>query len=104
MRLAIVPAGSSSASPIVAVALVPGEEAVEDLLAVLGQAGQRLVDVEGLLDLGEHIVRGDLRRGLARPPARSRPPERRRSMQSRRVSWPIHGRTASSSRRSSSFS
>ena len=38
-----------------AVALVPGEEPVEDLAAVLGQRGERTVDVEGLLQLREDV-------------------------------------------------
>jgi hypothetical protein len=41
-----------------AVALVPGEEPVEDLAAVLRQRGERPVDVEGLLQLREDVLRG----------------------------------------------
>src|SRR4029079_5793071 len=39
-----------------AVALVTGEEPVEDLLAVLRQRRERLVDVERLLELPEDVV------------------------------------------------
>ena len=42
------------------VALVACEEAVEDLAAVLREPGQRVMDVEGLLQLGEHVVVGGL--------------------------------------------
>jgi hypothetical protein len=47
-----------------AIALVPGEEAVEDLAAMLGQIRQRLVDVERLFELGEDVVRRRLRQLL----------------------------------------
>src|SRR5690349_24324890 len=46
--------------PDSAVALVAGEEAVEDLLAVLRQLGHRVVHVEGVLERGQHVLGGQL--------------------------------------------
>ena len=69
MRLAIVPAGRSSASPMQAIALVAGEEAVEDLAAVARKRRERLVDVEGFVERRDRVVDarrlGDLARLLA---------------------------------------
>jgi hypothetical protein len=47
-----------------AVALVAGEEAVENVLAVLGQLDHRFVDVESLVDLGERVLVGARGLGL----------------------------------------
>src|SRR3954447_9178986 len=41
----------------VPVALVAGEEAVEDLLAVVRKRGERVVDVQGLVELGDCVIR-----------------------------------------------
>ena len=50
MRLAIVPAGMSSASRIARAASVPAEEAVEHLAALLRQTGEALVHSDRLGD------------------------------------------------------
>src|SRR5690606_13915044 len=48
------------------VALVAGEEAVQDLLLVLGEAGQRLTHDQRLVDGGERLVVGAVVHGVGR--------------------------------------
>ena len=82
------------------VALVASEEAVEHLLAVLGQLGERLADGERLVEVRSAPARV---RGRSAPPSAARRElADRTSMQSLRVSCAIQGRTAASSRRVSS--
>ena len=97
MRLAIVPGGQLELVADRPVALVAGEEAVEDLLAVLGRAPASASRTSNASSSSpSDVVRGRLRDLVVGSLARARAASR--SRQSRRVSWAIQGRSASSSR------
>jgi len=83
------------------VGLVAGKKNGRDLAAVLGQARHRVVDVERLVDPAIASSSGSAASSVSSVVS-SREPARRRSTQTRRVSWAIQGWIASSLRSESS--
>ena len=101
IRLAIVPGGEVELGADRPVALVPREEAVEDLAAVGREPVERGADGHRLVELCEAVVGG---LGRARPRASRALTGAARRPAQRLVGWAIQGRSASASRSVSSRS